>query len=530
MRRVTALVVVGLVTALIAGGAVGQGGGAASTTPFASAIGAGLIHSCALTSGGGVKCWGFNGHYELGDGTAELRTRPSDVSRLSSGVRAIAIGSRHGCALKTTGGPVCWGYNRYGQLGDGTRTNSSVPVEVAGLRSEVTAIVASFHTCALEADGVVQCWGSNSAGQLGDGTREDRSAPVDVIDLGRGVAAIAAGDSHSCALTSDGAVKCWGDNSSGQLGDGTTVDRWTPAYVSGLGAGVIAIVTGGLHSCALTSGGGVKCWGANALGQLGDGTRLSRSRPVEVAGLSRGVRAITAGLRHTCALTSTGRVKCWGLNDYGQLGDGRAIYHSKPANVFGLGHRVVAIAAGGLHACALTRAGSAKCWGRNLEGELGDGRQIGGRRPVGVVGFGPAPATVALVIRSAQVTPARVAPIKLRCSEGARCRGALTISVIVHGRRTRSSRRGVEVTLGTSRFSIARGRTAILEVRLTGRGFGVLVRMKRLRTRVGIRYAQPDGTTTAATGVIILRTPRLPPGRKAGTQKRSSSSSARPAT
>jgi alpha-tubulin suppressor-like RCC1 family protein len=301
-----------------------------------TAIAAGGSHTCALTASGGVKCWGRNDYGQLGDGTATNRNTPVDVVGLSSGVDAIAVGVDHTCALTVGGGVKCWGRNDNGQLGDGTATDRTTPVEVGGLTSGVAAIAAGdSHTCALTVGGGVKCWGYNGSGQLGDGTTTDRMTPVDVSGLTSGVDAIAVGVDHTCALTAGGGVKCWGDNRYGQLGDGTATDRTTPVEVSGLTSGVAAIVAGYYHTCALMVGGGVKCWGHNGYGQLGDGTTTDRTTPVDASGLTSGVAAIAAGRYHTCALTVGGGVKCWGYNRYGQLGNGEFGYSPTPVNVVG---------------------------------------------------------------------------------------------------------------------------------------------------------------------------------------------------
>jgi alpha-tubulin suppressor-like RCC1 family protein len=287
-------------------------------------------------------------------------------------VTAVAAGAFHTCALTRAGGMKCWGENRSGQLGDGTTIDRLTPVDVPGL-SGVTAIAAGFHTCALLVTGGVNCWGDNFGGQLGDGTTTTRSTPVDVVGLSTGVTAIAITGVHTCALTTGGGVKCWGAAGFGALGDGTTTNRSTPVDVVGLSSGVAAVGAGDFHSCALMVSGRVKCWGDNAFGELGDGTTANRLMPVDVAGLGGRAKAIAVGSGHTCALTTAGGVRCWGYNGAGELGDGGTGHRPTPVDIPGLSGGVTAIAAGGVHNCALTRTGGVKCWGDNNASQLGDG-------------------------------------------------------------------------------------------------------------------------------------------------------------
>jgi len=375
------IVVVALAGWLVSGTALGAS---------ATAVAAGGYHTCAITSSGGVLCWGDNGSGRLGDGTTMDRLTPVTVSGLASGVTAIVAGGSHTCALTTAGALRCWGENSSGQLGDGTTVDRHMPVTVSGLASGVVSVAAGgAHTCAVTSFGSVQCWGGNSQGQLGDGTTTNRNVPVTVLGLASGMATVAAGETHSCALTVAGGVRCWGANSFGQLGDGTTTSSLTPVTVSGLESGIVAVVAGEYHTCALTTGGAGRCWGYNYFGQLGDGTTTPSPTPVAVSGLGTGIVAVAAGKYHTCAVTAGGAVRCWGSNSYGQVGDGSTTSQPAPVAVSGLGSGVATVSAGGSHTCALTDSGAVRCWGRNDYGQLGDATTTMRLTPVPTVGFQP---------------------------------------------------------------------------------------------------------------------------------------------
>ena len=346
-----------------------------STT--ARAISAGSVHTCVLTSAGAVKCWGHNYHGLLGDGSTVDSHVPVGVVGLSSGVRAISAGADHTCALTSTGAVKCWGDNHHGQLGDGSTLDSHVPVDVVGLSSGVVAI---SSTCAVTSAGAVKCWGENYFGQLGNGSRVESRVPVDVMGLSSGVAAVSSAGNDACALTTSGAVKCWGGFS----------DSDTPVDVAGLSRGVIGISVGGGFACALTTDGAVKGWGLNTRGEIGNKATVGGDRPVgpvDVVGLSSGVIDVSAGGAHTCAVTLAGAVKCLGDNTFGQLGDGSTGRSHAPVDVVGLRSGVIVVSAGEYHTCAITAAGGVKCWGVNSQGQLGDGSTTIRHIPVDVVGF-----------------------------------------------------------------------------------------------------------------------------------------------
>ena len=310
-----------------------------------------------------------------------------------------------------------WGRNSYGQLGDGTTTNSPTPVQVvdpadpSGFLTDVAQVSCGYdYTVALKSDGTVWGWGLNYAGQLGDGTTVwDRHTPVQAIDPAdpsgflTDVVALAAGYSHTVAVKSDGTVWAWGDNSDGQLGDGTGVSSSTPVQVvdpsdgSGFLTGVVAVSGGGFHTVALKADGTVRVWGWNLTGQLGDGTTIDSPEPVQVvdpadgSGFLTGVAAVAGGDMYTVAVKDDGTVRSWGRNQTGQLGDGTTTNSPTPVQVVdpadgsGFLTGVLAVSSGGDHTAALKGDGTVWGWGMNSEGQLGDGTVVSSPTPVQVV-------------------------------------------------------------------------------------------------------------------------------------------------
>lgn len=330
-----------------------------------------------------------------------LRPRRSDADRLTPGVRldaaaALASGERHSAALVPDGTVVCWGNNAKGQLGYPSIDESPTPVGVDGLVGVTAIAVGSYHNLALLRDGTVLAWGHNGRGQLGDGTTTDARSPVRVNGLPLEVVAIAAGSSHSLALFDDGSVMAWGQNSYGQLGDGTPVDRAFPVRVGDMSGGIIHVAAGSNHNLGLRSDGAVMAWGWNQMGQLGDGTTDSRLSPVAVRSLDHGVAAVAAS-GHSLALTVDGSVFGWGWNDRGQVGDGTTINRRTPTPVRRLADDAIAIEAGGSHCSfALRSDRSLVAWGGNQYGQLGDGTTEDRASPVPVLyGTGTVQAVVA---------------------------------------------------------------------------------------------------------------------------------------
>ncbi|MBI4676690.1 MAG: hypothetical protein HY748_03835 [Elusimicrobia bacterium] len=389
---------------------------------------AGTFHTCALLDDGTVKCWGDNSYGQLGlgdtsnrgDGPGEMGASLPSVS-LGAGrtASAIAAGTYHTCALLDNATVKCWGRNDYGQLGLGDNStrgdgpgemgDNLPPVSLGTGRTAAAIATGSEHTCALLDNGAVKCWGRNGVGQLGLGDTSSRGGgpgemgdnlPPVSLGTGRTAMAIAAGYTHTCALLDNGAVKCWGYNGNGQLGLGDTSWRGDgpgemgdslPAVSLGTGRTALAIAAGGGHTCALLDNDAVKCWGQNEYGQLGLGDtswrgdgpgEMGDNLPAVSLGAGRTASVVVAGAYHACALLDNGAVKCWGRNDGGELGLGDTSHRgdgpgemgdSLPAVSLGTGRTAVAIAGGWYHTCALLDNGTVKCWGYNDYGQLGLG-------------------------------------------------------------------------------------------------------------------------------------------------------------
>ncbi len=281
----------------------------------AVAVSGGSTHSCALLLGGTVKCLGDNTIGQLGTGNLVSSLTPVAVVGMTN---AVAIGAIAGysCAVLATGTVKCWGDNTDGELDNGTTVGSTTPVTVSGLVGAATTqgglAAGGFNACAVLASGGAKCWGNNTYGQLGDGTNLSSTTPVAVSGLCNTVA-ITVGDEYSCAVLSGGTVKCWGFNTHGQLGNATTTNESTPVAVSGL-VSATAIATGSDDTCAVSAG-GEKCWGGNSVGELGDGTTTDSSTPVAVSGAAGAIAVAASGnvnVPHSCAIFGTDTAKCWG--------------------------------------------------------------------------------------------------------------------------------------------------------------------------------------------------------------------------
>jgi alpha-tubulin suppressor-like RCC1 family protein len=378
----------------------------------AIAVAAGDYHTCALLENSTVTCWGQNEFGQLGDPSTEGGTTvnpggsgafptPTVVAGLT-GVSQIATGSYFTCALLKGGTVSCWGDNQYGELGNptgiGTYNPTATPTPVAALSGVAQIAAGGDHTCALMTDGTVTCWGWNDHGELGNTTNveTDNGNPSPTgVDLsaftqnGVHVTQITAGVDHTCALLSDSTVACWGNNYYGELGNPnnteinqTSISNPTPAAVVGLN-GVNRVTAGQYNTCAVMTDGTIRCWGQNNFGELGNGdtTGFVHSVPTQVGALLTSAKQVAGGYTHTCAVLTDNTVACWGENYLGELGYGTSAFdqtkHPTPV-VLGL-MGVSQVTAGDYHTCVVLTNGTVDCWGDNYYGQSGNVTNVGNR-------------------------------------------------------------------------------------------------------------------------------------------------------
>ncbi|MBU1244841.1 DUF4215 domain-containing protein [Myxococcota bacterium] len=359
---------------------------------------AGGRFTCVILSDRTVRCWGRNQRGQLGDGTTVDSLSAVTVGGLSN-VASLGLGGSHACAVLTDGTLKCWGYNAYGQLGLGNIVDQSTPVTVPGLSGVQQVVGGERHTCAVLSTGAMKCWGYNGNGRLGDGTMVDRLSPVSVSNLTQ-IRSGAAGANHTCAQNNQGWVYCWGLNTFGQLGNNTITDSAVPVR-AGSFTTADAVSAGYSHTCAHiysnqnTDGGTAFCWGLNNYGQLGDGVTnhgttcggsdCSRT-PVSIPNFTNTIAQLSLSPYSTCLRTDLGELWCWGRNDLGQVGDGSLLPRLNPVLVSTLSNVSSVWPTAGSHVCA-SRADSTElfCWGWNDAGQVGDQTLVNRSTPVAVV-------------------------------------------------------------------------------------------------------------------------------------------------
>jgi alpha-tubulin suppressor-like RCC1 family protein len=362
-------------------------------TPQFTELSAGGEHTCGLANDSNTYCWGGGDFGQLGDGTTSDRMNPVPVHRPAGVIfTQIAVGEFHTCAIGNDSMAYCWGQGGPGQLGDGGNSSRPVPGPVTVPSGVIFTQLAAGrnHTCALGNDAKTYCWGQNDLGQLGDGTLVEKWIPT-VVNVPTGVifTRITAGMSHTCALGNNGKTYCWGYGGDGTIGNGSTANRSTPTAVAAP-SGVLFTdpIAGGSNTCDRGNDSKAYCWGVNDFGQLGNGNDLSQSSPVAVnepAGVI--FTDVQTGYDHTCALGNDNGTYCWGAGIFGQLGNGNNAQLTTPSAVSVPGGVLLTkLTSGNSHSCGVGNNGKTYCWGYGTSGQLGNGQQNNQLSPVEVTG------------------------------------------------------------------------------------------------------------------------------------------------
>ncbi|MBF0286176.1 MAG: hypothetical protein HQM14_00040 [SAR324 cluster bacterium] len=365
-------------------------------------VSSGNNHTCALLSNGTIKCWGKGDQGQLGNNTTSDQNIPvlvknEDLTSLTGAIQ-VTTGASHSCALLDDKSVKCWGKGSSGQLGNAgiASTSSSTVLTVTGLTTVKQISAGGDHTCALLEDKSVKCWGNADQGQLGDGQNSTNQHTPVAVDSINTATQISSGDNHTCALLEDKTIRCWGNGSLGELGNGKDSASFggssyienKPVTVSNMYA-AIQISAGESHTCALLQD-KVQCWGDGSSGELGNGkdkittkdSTYHETTPVSVRNIARALQ-ISTGTDHTCALLNDNTLRCWGSGDVGRLGQGSTLSQSTPASVQGIS-TAVEVSAGATHTCALLKNGKVQCWGSATNGKLGNGREVSLNVPIPV--------------------------------------------------------------------------------------------------------------------------------------------------
>ena len=354
----------------------------------------GSAYTCGVTTSGSVYCWGWNSFGQLGDGSTTRKITPVPVSD-GLAFSSVSAGLLHTCGVTTGGAAYCWGWNEFGQLGTETSEScvfntvphrcSTRPIAVSGGLTFASVSAGVRHTCGVTTTGAAYCWGSGEAGRLGNGSTLSSSTPVPISGALTFASVSVGGEtSHSCGLTADGDAYCWGGNPHGELGNGTRTSSTVPVPVSG-GLRFGSLSAGGRQTCGVTTDGIAYCWGWNIFGALGTGETADSDTPAPVAG-GLTFASLSAGSVHGCGVTTDGAAYCWGWNEDGSLGDGSTINRTAPVAVSGgLTFASVSLGAVAGHTCGITTTG-AYCWGSNGDGQLGDGTSATRKVPTRILG------------------------------------------------------------------------------------------------------------------------------------------------
>jgi alpha-tubulin suppressor-like RCC1 family protein len=321
-------------------------------------------HTCRLHANHTVSCWGWNQFGQAGQAPENGMVAETAVDSLSGIVR-ISAGAYHTCAVDSQGQVFCWGRNNNGQLGDGTEKDLFIPELVQGLEGVDIQQISSgaMHTCAVDTAGAVWCWGSNRDGKLGTGSDKFiNSLPEKVTGLPNPVDQVASGSTYTCALDKTRTIWCWGDGAFGEIGLQPFKGSSTPVKVTTVTEKVLTFQAGWFHTCYLTVSGRVSCWGKNQEGELGNASNISLAEPVSPVTMDKDVRMLAVGGQESCTVRDDDQVYCWGRNNYGQIGDHSRVDRLIPMAVT-LPEKINQLSVGGSFVCALGQSGQTYCWG-----------------------------------------------------------------------------------------------------------------------------------------------------------------------